>query len=81
MKTKVIVAGLVTASLILAVFLSGGTVVAEETKIGIMQALTGDLGTYGGPMTDAMKLAVKEVNENGGVLNGHAVKLVLLTHR
>lgn len=77
MKTKVIVAGLVTASLILAVFLSGGTVVvAEETKIGILQALTGDLGTYGGPMTDAMKLAVKEVNENGGVLNGTLVVIV-----
>jgi len=79
METKVMVAGLVTASLILAVFLSGGTVVvvvAEETKIGIMQALTGDLGTYGGPMTDAMKLAVKEVNENGGVLNGTLVVIV-----
>jgi ABC-type branched-subunit amino acid transport system substrate-binding protein len=76
MKTKVIAAGLVTSSLILAVFLSGGTVVAEDTKIGIMQALTGDLGTYGGPMTDAMKLAVKEVNENGGVLNGTLVVIV-----
>jgi ABC-type branched-subunit amino acid transport system substrate-binding protein len=76
MKTKVIIASLVTASLILALFLSPGTVVAEGTKIGIMQALTGDLGTYGGPMTDAMKLAVKEVNENGGVLNGTLLVMV-----
>ena len=75
-KTKEIIAVLVTASLIIAVFLSGSTVVAEETKIGIMQALTGDLGTYGGPMTDAMELAVKEVNENGGVLNGTLVVIV-----
>lgn len=72
MKTKEIVASLVMSALVLGVFLSGGTVGAEEeaVKIGILQALTGDLGTYGGPMTDAMKLAVKEVNENGGVLNG-----------
>ena len=31
-----------------------------EVKIGIVQALTGDLGTYGGPMTDAAKLAIKK---------------------
>lgn len=33
-----------------------------------MQALTGDLDTYGGPWTDAIQLTVKEANENGGVL-------------
>ncbi len=59
------------AALVLAVFLSGGTAVAaDEVKIGVMQALTGDLGTYGQPMTDGILLAVKEVNENGGVLGG-----------
>ncbi|MFV9677046.1 MAG: ABC transporter substrate-binding protein, partial [Methanosarcinales archaeon] len=53
----------------MSVFLIGSAVGAEkEVKIGIMQALTGDLSTYGGPMTDAAKLAIKEVNENGGVL-------------
>lgn len=71
MKRKEIGAGLVIAALVLAAFLSGGTVgAAEEVKIGIMQALTGDLGTYGQPMTDGMLLAVKEVNDNGGVLGG-----------
>ncbi len=71
MKTKEIGAGLVIATLVLAVFLSGGTAVAaDEVKIGVMQALTGDLGTYGQPMTDGILLAVKEVNENGGVLGG-----------
>ena len=71
MKTKEIGAGLVIAALVLAVFLSGGTAVAaDEVKIGVMQALTGDLGTYGQPMTDGILLAVKEVNENGGVLGG-----------
>jgi len=77
MKTKKIVASFVTSVLVLTVFLSGSTAGAEEeVEIGIMQALTGDLGTYGGPMTDAMKLAVKEVNENGGVLNGTLVVIV-----
>jgi PGF-CTERM protein len=77
MKTKGIVVGLLTASLILAVFLSGSTVGAEEeVKLGIIQALTGDLGTYGGPMSDAMKLAVKEVNENGGVLGVNITAIV-----
>jgi branched-chain amino acid transport system substrate-binding protein len=71
MKTKEIRACLVIAALVLAAFLSGGTVgAADEVKIGVMQALTGDLGTYGQPMTDGMLLAVKEVNENGGVLGG-----------
>ena len=63
-------AGLVIAALVLAVFLSGGNALAaEEVKIGVMQALTGDLGTYGQPMTDAIRLAVKEVNENGGAVS------------
>ena len=77
MKTKVILVGLVTVSLVLSLFLIGSAVGAEkEVKIGIMQALTGDLGTYGGPMTDAAKLAVKEVNENGGVLGADITVIV-----
>lgn len=41
----------------------GGTI-----KIGILQPLTGDLGSLGGPMADAAKLAIKHVNEAGGIL-------------
>ena len=77
MKKKGIVASLVISALVLAIFLPVGTVGAEnEVKIGIMQALTGDLGSYGGPMTDAMKLAVKEVNENGGVLGVNITAII-----
>jgi branched-chain amino acid transport system substrate-binding protein/neutral amino acid transport system substrate-binding protein len=39
-----------------------------SVKIGALQSLTGDLGAYGGPMSDAMKLAAKQINENGGLL-------------
>ncbi|MGB7545193.1 MAG: ABC transporter substrate-binding protein, partial [Methanothrix sp.] len=46
-----------------------------DIKIGVMQSLTGDLGSYGGPMSDAIKLAAKEINDNGGLLGR---KLVLL---
>ncbi|MHC1610194.1 MAG: ABC transporter substrate-binding protein [Candidatus Methanospirareceae archaeon] len=75
MKRGEIKVSLVIAALVLAV--SVGTVVGEEeVKIGVMQALTGDLGTYGQPMTDAILLAVKEVNENGGVLGKNLTAIV-----
>ena len=59
---------LTIVSLILAVFLSGcleqredneGASVDGTIKIGVLQSLTGDLGSYGGPMSDAMKLAAQ----------------------
>lgn len=71
-------------ALILAVFLSGcveegedkeAAITEGDIKIGVMQSLTGDLGSYGGPMSDAIKLAAKEINDNGGLLGR---KLVLL---
>lgn len=49
---------------------------AATVKIAALQSLTGDLGTYGGPMTDAMMLAVKEANENGGALGSEVDLLV-----
>ncbi len=67
---------LTIVSLILAAFLSGCLEQREESegapvdgtiKIGVLQSLTGDLGSYGGPMSDAMKLAAKEINANGGL--------------
>ena len=71
-------------ALTLAVFLSGcveegedqeAAITEGDIKIGVMQSLTGDLGSYGGPMSDAIKLAAKEINDNGGLLGR---KLVLL---
>ncbi len=62
--------GIVITSMLLAMTVAGAVDNSgkETVKIGVLQALTGDLGTYGGPMTDAIKLAIKEVNESGGVL-------------
>jgi branched-chain amino acid transport system substrate-binding protein/neutral amino acid transport system substrate-binding protein len=39
-----------------------------SVKIGVLQSLTGDLGAYGGPMSDGMKIAARQINENGGLL-------------
>ncbi len=59
-------------AVLLTVIFSGCVEEGDEktatVKVAALQSLTGDLGTYGGPMTDAMKLAVKDANENGGVL-------------
>ena len=76
MNTKGLTEGLVIATLILAAVLAVGTVGAEDVTIGVLYPFSGDLGTYGKPETDAMKLAVKEVNENGGVLGGRLKLLI-----
>jgi branched-chain amino acid transport system substrate-binding protein len=77
MNTKGLTEGLVIATLVLAAVLSMGTVGAEDVSIGVLYAYSGDLGIYGEPETDAMKMAVEEVNENGGVLGGR-LKLIIM---
>jgi len=47
----------------------------EEVKIGTILSITGDLAQFGGPMENAAKLAIDEVNENGGLL-GREVSLI-----
>ncbi len=77
MKTKGIVEGLVITTLVIATVLSSANVGAanSEAPIGVLYAYTGDLGVYGEPRTNAMEMAVKEVNDNGGVL-GKRLKLI-----
>ncbi|MEA3488032.1 MAG: ABC transporter substrate-binding protein [Euryarchaeota archaeon] len=71
MKTKGIVESLAIATLVIATVLSSATtgVATSEAPIGVLYAYTGDLGVYGEPETNAMKMAVKDVNDNGGVLD------------
>ncbi len=56
----------------------GATISAESTglKVGVIQSLTGDMGSIAGPMTDAIKLAANEVNANGGV-KGRQINLLI----
>ena len=49
---------------------------ARGLKVGVVLPLSGSLGTYGGPMINGIKLAVKEINEAGGVL-GDTIILVI----
>jgi neutral amino acid transport system substrate-binding protein len=75
----------IVSALILVVFLSGcvqeeedkgSATMQGEVKVGVIQSLTGDLGAYGGSMTDAMKLAAKQINANGGLLGKQLTILV-----
>jgi hypothetical protein len=52
-----------------------GTTVEGEAIIGTLLPITGDLAQFGGPMENAAKLAIDEVNANGGLL-GSEVSLI-----
>lgn len=54
---------------------SFGAVHAETVKIGALHDLTGGFNIYGIQQSQALKLAVQEVNANGGV-NGKQVEVV-----
>jgi PGF-CTERM protein len=76
MNTKGLTEVLVMATFVLVAVLSVGTAGAEDVTLGVLYPFSGDLGAYGKPETDAMNLAVKEVNENGGVLGGRLKLLI-----
>jgi branched-chain amino acid transport system substrate-binding protein len=50
--------------------LLSGTAVAEGARVGALIPLTGGLQAYGEGSLNGIRLAVKEVNEAGGVLGG-----------
>jgi len=53
-----------------------GMLLAEDTvKIGALHDLTGSFNIYGIQQSEALKLAVKKVNEDGGV-NGEKVEVI-----
>lgn len=60
----------VAALAALGMALMGGTVLAEGARVGALIPLTGGLQAYGEGSLNGMRLAVKEVNEAGGVLGG-----------
>jgi branched-chain amino acid transport system substrate-binding protein len=57
------------------IFLSGSAA-ADDVKVGILFDVTGPVANFVPPLLDAVELAVKEVNANGGILNGQ--KLVTI---
>lgn len=48
---------------------------AENIKIGVQGAHSGDLASYGVPSLNAVKLAVEEANANGGI-NGRMIEVI-----
>ena len=49
---------------------------APPVKIGSLMDFTGELAEFGGPMNDAILLAVGHVNAAGGVLGGRQIEVV-----
>ena len=65
------------AAVAAAVLASAGTAAAQDVKIGALNGMTGGLAAYAPPIIDGQQLAVNHVNEQGGILNGRKLELVL----
>ena len=75
---KIITGGLLAASVFLAACSNGGQETAEESdtvKIGSMFELTGSAAGYGTSMNNAVKMAVEEINAEGGI-DGKEIEIV-----
>src|SRR5262249_8450372 len=54
-----------------------GPAAAEDVKVGILFGVTGQFANFVPPLLDAVRLAVDEVNGNGGILKGQKLQTVL----
>lgn len=59
---------MVLAGVTAAMFAAAGPAEARDVKIGGLFSMTGDLQAFGPPISNGMRLAVKEINAEGGVL-------------
>ena len=50
----------------------------EPVKIGAIAPTTGSLATYGESVTNGIKLAIEEINANGGVLGGRPLEVTYM---
>ncbi len=64
-----------TIAIIAAAALLGSSLaaMAADTKIGILMDITGPIANFIPPLQNATNLAIKQVNEQGGLLDGQAV--------
>ncbi len=53
-----------------------GGMAGPTIKIGSVHTLTGEYADYGPPADNAVKLAVKEINDAGGVLGGRKLEVI-----
>ncbi len=49
---------------------------AQDTKIGALMDVTGPIANFMGPLQNAVALAIKHINAQGGLLKGKAVAVV-----
>lgn len=64
----------ITRILATAAMLSSATIAqAADTKIGVLMDITGPIASFIPPLQNAANLAFKQVNEQGGLLDGQAV--------
>ncbi|MFO1056384.1 MAG: ABC transporter substrate-binding protein [Dongiaceae bacterium] len=56
---------------------AAGQAAAEDVKLGILFDVTGPIANFVPPILDAAKLAVDEVNANGGILNGQKLQMIV----
>ncbi|MGF1516135.1 MAG: ABC transporter substrate-binding protein [Elainellaceae cyanobacterium] len=56
---------------------SGGTAAGEPVKIGLVAAITGGSALSGEAITRGLTVAIEEVNQNGGVMGGRPLELVI----
>lgn len=52
-------------------------VAQEPVKIGVLAGVTGPLANFVPPMLDAVNLAVSQVNDQGGLLDGQPMEIVI----
>ena len=66
-----------TTKILAAAALLGTSALAQaaDTKVGILMDITGPIASFIPPLQNAANLAIKEVNEQGGLLDGQAVAI------
>src|SRR6266436_1355668 len=69
--------GLACAGMLAFGLLLPAAAVAEDVKIGILFDVTGPLADSAAPALNAVKLAVDEINANGGILKGQTLKTIV----
>lgn len=70
-KLNTIIYSLVAVFLAISIFTLGCKQEPKEIKIGAVLPLTGDLAVYGQKMKKGIDLAVKQVNDKGGIKGKH----------
>ena len=56
---------------------SGGGADADTINVGVNYELSGDVASYGTDSKDGIEMAINEINENGGVLGGKKINLII----